>query len=216
MKTHFQNSNQATQVGRRLRRCWRDDTGSAAVEAVLIIPALAAIYCACFVWFDAFRHNTLSMKATYTVSDILSRQEAVDDEFLGRMNELVDFLIPSYANRKLRVSVVYFNDDIENGNQYRLQWSYADNGMEEITQEDLDLDTTWIPVMADDDTVVVTETRILYQPLFNVGWKDQTVWHNTMVTRPRFWPTLINTDRPPPADEINDVDDEGDPVLTGL
>lgn len=197
-------------------RWLRDETGAAAVEAVIILPALAALYCACFVWFDAFRHNTLSMKATYTVSDILSRQETVDDDFLGQMNELVDFLVPSFANRQLRISVVYFNDDIDDGNKYRLQWSYADNGLTELTQDSLDLDTDWIPVMSDDDTVVVTETRILYQPLFNIGWSEQTVWNNIMVTRPRFWPTLVNTDRPPPTDEIDDVDNEDDGNRTGL
>ncbi len=198
-----------------LRRL-RDETGSAAIEAVIIIPALAALYCACFVWFDSFRHNTLSMKATYTVSDILSRQQKVNDAFLGQMNELVDFLVPSYAKRKLRVSLVYFDDDIDDGNKYQLQWSYADNGMRELTQADLDKDTGWIPVMSDDDTVVVTETRILYQPLFDIGWSDPTVWHNIMVTRPRFYPTLVNTDRPSPAFEINDIDSEGDGVGTGL
>ena len=71
----------------------RDESGSAAVEAVIILPALAALYCACFVWFDAFRHNTLSMKATYTVSDILSRQESVDDAFLAQLADLVAFLV---------------------------------------------------------------------------------------------------------------------------
>lgn len=200
---------------RTIRR-FRDETGSAAIEAVIIIPALAALYCACFVWFDSFRHNTLSMKATYTVSDILSRQQTVDDAFLSQMNELVDFLVPSYAKRKLRVSLVYFNEDIDDGNKYQLQWSYADNGMRELTQDDLNKDTDWIPIMSDDDTVVVTETRILYHPLFDIGWSDPTVWHNIMVTRPRFYPTLVNTDRPSPAFEVDDVDDEGDEPGAGL
>jgi hypothetical protein len=119
-------------------------------------------------------------------------------------------LVPSYAPIKMRVTLIHYNDDVAEDNKYRLMWSYGTNGMEMLTQSDLDTDQTWIPLMGDDDAVVVTETRILYHPLFSIGWSEDTVWHNIMATRPRFDPTLTNTDAPDLGNNIDDIDNEGD------
>jgi Flp pilus assembly protein TadG len=187
----------------------RDEKGSVAVEAVIIMPALAAMYCASFVWFDAFRNKTLAMKATYAISDIISRQETIDEPYLDGLQTTMDFLAHSYAEPKMRVSLIEYDLDVPEANKYRLVWSWSTNGKPKLTQTDLDSDTTWIPVMGDDETVVVTESFVFYQPVFRVGIADQ-VWENVMVTRPRFAPTLVKTDEPDPADTAGDIDNEGD------
>jgi hypothetical protein len=188
----------------------RSEKGSA-LEAVIILPALATIYAGSFVFFDAARTNTLAMKATYTVSDILSREDEVDEPFLDGLNTMMTFLVPSNATPKTRVTLITYNDDAPQANKYRVGWSYASQGsnLGKLTQADLDTDSAWIPIMGDDETVVVTESYVLYQPLFNVGWEGPTVFKNIMVTRPRFASTLTKIDEPEGPVGDDDIDDEG-------
>lgn len=187
----------------------RREDGAVMMEALIIMPLLAGFYCASLVWFDAFRQKTLVMKASYAVSDVLSRQDDVDEPFLDNMRDMLDYMIPSNARPRMRVSLIEYNVNDPADNKYRLRWSYGPHGMADLTQADLDNDTSWIPVMADDEAVVVTETAVSYQPIFRVGIPDQ-IYRNTIVTRPRFAGTLFKKDEPTYPSNADDVDDDGD------
>ena len=192
----------------------RREDGTVTTEAVIILPLLAFFYCATFVWFDAFRQKTLIMKASYAVSDVLSRQSEVDNDYLDNMRDVLDYMIPSNARPKIRISSIQYNENAD-GTNYRLMWSYGPDGVTPLTQEDLDRDSSWIPAMGHTDGVVVTETAVSYQPIFRVGIKD-TVYKNTFVTRQRFDPFLENNDFPDNATNFFDVDDDGDGDLAGV
>jgi len=164
----------------KLTACIRREDGSVTTEAVIIMPLLAAFYCATFVWFDAYRQKTLIMKASYAVSDVLSRQEEVDEPYLDDMRDVLDYMIPSNAPPRMRISLIR---------------SVADaNG-------DVDHEPN--------DNVVVTETAVLYQPIFRVGIKTK-IYRNTIVTRPRFHPTLTKTDEVDTSTNFDDEDNDGD------
>jgi len=177
----------------KLTACIRREDGSVTTEAVIIMPLLAAFYCATFVWFDAYRQKTLIMKASYAVSDVLSRQEEVDEPYLDDMRDVLDYMIPSNAPPRMRISLIRSVADANGDVDHEVEWSYGPNGMSDLTQADLDADSSWIPLMAPNDNVVVTETAVLYQPIFRVGIKTK-IYRNTIVTRPRFHPTLTKTD----------------------
>lgn len=187
----------------------RDERGSVAIEAVLIMPILMAMYVASFTWFDAFRNKTSAMKATYAVSDIISRQETIDTPYLEGLRDTLDQLVISAAEAKMRVSLIHYDDDSSEDNKYRVIWSWSSHDKPELTQANIDGDTSWIPLMGDDEAVVVTESFVFYQPGFRVGISEQ-VWENVMVTRPRFAPTLTKTDEPFNWSDYEDIDDEGD------
>lgn len=187
----------------------RSDAGSVAVESVIIMPALAAMYCASFVWFDAFRDKTNAMKATYAISDIISRQETIDELYLEGLHDTMIFLSNSAAEPKMRVSLISYDADASSDNKYKLEWSWTTHDKPKLTQANLDSDTSWIPVMGDDETVVVTESFTFYQPIFRVGIDNQ-IWENVMITRPRFAPTLTKTDEPTNGNDDEDIDNEGD------
>lgn len=189
---------------------FRREDGSVTVEAALILPALIFVYGATFVFFDANRSNTLAMKTTYTISDILSREDEVDEPFLDGLTKLMVRLVDSNAAPRLRVSLIRYNDDARAGEEYSLAWSYsaADSDQPKMTEEELRADLSWVPVMADDETLVVVETQVLYQPIFNVGWSDRVVWTNRMVTRSRFTSMLDKTDEPEAVDVGGDSDDQ--------
>ncbi len=194
---------------KKLTGCVRREDGSVTIEAIIMLPILAAFYCATFVWFDAYRQKTLVMKASYAVSDVLSRQEEVDEPYLDNMRDVLDYMIPSNAAPKMRISLINNIYDDDGNTAYTVVWSYGPNGMNDLTQEDIDRDSSWIPVMGDDDNVVVTETAVLHQPIFRVGIEDK-VYRNTIVTRPRFHPTLVKTDEPDTSIDFEDEDDDGD------
>ncbi len=200
----------------KMKRAWintveplRREDGSVMMEAVIIMPLLAGFYCASFVWFDVFRQKTLTMKASYAVSDVLSRQSTVDEPFLDNMHKMLDYMIPSNARPRMRVSLISYNDDYAGENDYRLRWSYGPYGMPDLTQADLDKDVSWIPSMGDDEVIVVTETFVSYQPIFRVGIPDQ-IFKNVIVTRPRFHPTLDKDGEFELASNVDDEDDDGD------
>jgi len=119
--------------------------------------------------------------------------------------------VPSNASPKTRVTLITYNDDAPQANKYRVGWSYPSQGsnLDKMTQADLDADSSWIPIMGDDETVVVTESYVLYQPLFNVGWEGPSVFKNIMVTRPRFASTLTKIDEPVGPNGKDDIDNEG-------
>ena len=200
-----------------LARAWdtfsdplRKEDGSLTVEAVIILPLLAGFYCASFVWFDAFRQKTLVMKASYAVSDVLSRQSEVDEPFLDNMHMMLDYMIPSYARPRMRITHITYNpssSDTTSG--YEINWSYGPNGMTDLTQAEVDSDTSWIPIMGEYETVVVTETFVSYQPIFRVGIPDQ-IFKNVIVTRPRFHPQLKKEGEWDGSTDYDDEDDDGD------
>jgi len=187
----------------------RNEKGSIAVETMLIMPALAFMYVASFTWFDAFRQKTLAMKATYTVSDIISRQETIDEPYLEGLHDTLKFLVDTAADPKMRVTLIHYDADATD-NKYRMIWSWASDDKPELTQALIDGDTSWIPVMGDDEAVVVTESFTFYQPGFKKIGITSKVWENTMVTRPRFAPTLTKTDEPVDNNNQGDIDNEGD------
>ncbi|MCY4334571.1 MAG: hypothetical protein OXC60_07830 [Litoreibacter sp.] len=192
-----------------LRHAFKREDGTVTVESAIILPLLAGFYCAMFVWFDAYRQKTLIMKASYAVSDVFSRQNSVDNAFIDNMRDMLDYMIPSNARPRMRVSFIDYSDANPATTPFKLIWSYGPDGMTPLTQEDLDRDSSWLPMMSNRDGVVVVETAVLYQPIFRVGIRDK-VHRNTFVTRPRFHLNLRNSSFPGAQSSYPDIDDYGD------
>jgi Flp pilus assembly protein TadG len=57
-----------------IRNFIRDTRAAVAFETVLLTPILVWAYIGSFVFFDAYRVYNTSVKATYMVADMLSRQ----------------------------------------------------------------------------------------------------------------------------------------------
>ncbi|MEM7471313.1 MAG: pilus assembly protein [Pseudomonadota bacterium] len=196
-------------IRQNLVHAFKRDEGTVTVEFAIMAPLLAGFYVAMFVWFDAYRQKTLIMKASYAISDVFSRQVQVDEAFMDNMVDMMDYMIPSHAKPRMRVSLIEYNTGEAGSTPYRLRWSYGPHGMTDLTQLDLDADTSWLPIMSHLDAVVVVETAVLYQPIFRVGI-DPKVHRNTFVTRPRFHVTLHKSDEPTYASNFPDIDDYGD------
>ena len=177
---------------RSLREFQDEEKGSYALEAVLIFPMIVFGYMGMFIFFDAFRQQNANLKASYTISDILSRQTtAVDGAWLGGLNQMLDYLTRSNHRTYVRATVVWW--DAESGRHVKI-WSEGSDGIAGLDQDEISRELSpQIPVMAHATTAIVLETFMMYEPALNVGI-GPTEFHNVIVTRPRFADQLCWTE----------------------
>lgn len=166
----------------------REERGSIAVEAVLILPMLFWTFMVLFSSFHAFRTYTLNQKAAYTIGDMISREtNPLDATYMNGARELLGYLTnASRDNVSVRVTQVRF--DAESGNFERI-WGLAMGFQGTSTDAEV---RTWsgkLPVMPDGEQVIVVETAAAYTPPFDVGFHERDV-ENFVFTRSRYTPGL--------------------------
>lgn len=170
-----------------LRRFLGNEKGSFTVEAVVIFPILVWAYTAMFVFWDAFRTQNVNLKATYTIADMISReQEPICTGYLQGARSIYAFLNSGHANHQLRVSNVRLVPDADNNPTYEF-WSYATEGF--VPYTDVLQFQHIIPVMALYDSVIIVSTATDWRPLFNAGLEPMRLTE-TVVTSPRFAPQI--------------------------
>jgi hypothetical protein len=166
-------------------RQFGDETrGSIPTEGVLAFAFLIWWYIASFQFFDAFRQKNVNLKAAYTVADLVSRQtQDLDPAYIDGMNTLFDYLTFSRKPTWVRVSVVEW-DPVNT--KYKIYWSYATSSHPVHTDTTINLQANRIPVMPVGDSVVLVETFMAYEPIFNIGDMGARIFDTFITTRPRF------------------------------
>ena len=171
-------------LSRLVRRFRRDERGSYSMELMILFPMLVFGYMGMFVFFDAFRQQNVNLKASYTLSDILSRQTTpVGAQWMTGLNQMLDYLTTSNHPTYVRTTVVYWDEDRQ---QHVKMWSEGSFGVAGLSQDEIDRELTpKIPMLAHADTAIVLETFMMYEPIASVGI-GPTEFHNVVVTSPRF------------------------------
>ena len=167
----------------RAKQNFANERGSFSVEAVLMFPILVWAFIAMFVFFEGLRESNINLKATYTVSDLLSREtELITQDYLDGMNEVYAWLSRSGNDVALRVTVVRYDEDTDS--HVKLGSGGVDR--DELTQ--LQVDTyisPHVPIMADASTAIVVETWTTFTPILDIGLTETDIY-NVIVTAPRF------------------------------
>lgn len=163
----------------------RDGRGSMPVEGLIASTWLIWWYIASFQFFDAYRQKNINQKAAYTIADMVSRiqpLDAVDADYIEGLNTLFDYLTFSRKPTWVRVSsVIWDNTD----KRYEIAWSYATGAAGGQTTATIQNSANRIPTMPEGDSVILVETNMAYEPIFNIGIKAR--WYTTFITtRPRF------------------------------
>jgi hypothetical protein len=172
---------------RTLRRFLRSERGSFTVETVVIFPLLVWAYTAMFVFWDAFKTQNVNLKATYTIADMVSREQAqICDDYMLGARSIYSFLSPGRANHQLRVTSVRQVRDSDDNVAWEF-WSYATPGMQPYTE--YDQFESIVPIMADFDSILIVSTATDWTPIFNAGLPAMTL-SETVVTSPRFSPQI--------------------------
>lgn len=174
----------------KLRRFRREEEGAMVVEAMVMFPTLFASVVATFVFFDAFRNQSINLKAAYTISDALSREERyITNTFITNTWLLHRFLTNSEALTRMRVTLIQYD---LNADEYSVVWSVQKGGAATLDNAGLGAMATndEIPVMPDGEALILVQTWVDYEPNFSIGLGAFT-FENTVFTRPRVAPNGI-------------------------
>jgi Flp pilus assembly protein TadG len=174
-----------------MRRFLREDKGSLVVEAVIIMPMFVWAYAGLFVYWDAYRSVNSVQKASYTISDLISRsQNSVNDTYLAGMATTFNTIVGSGTAGSLRVTSYTWS---ALRNRYEVIFSRSpNNAMTSLTTANLATLTEHLPIMSDGDSAILIETSVPYDPPMSYGLEPATI-DEFIVTRPRFLPKLCHT-----------------------
>ncbi len=176
--------------GRWLTRFLRDETATVVAEAVIVLPLFLWAYIALYVYWDAFRSMNTVQKASYTVSDMISREQSktgITTAYITGMKQVMEYLIDHDQSVQMRVTSVSWSDP---NKRFEVHWSRSpSNTMTPLTTATLQHYAGHIPKMSAGDYVIVVEVDVAYEPAFDVGLPKQT-FHQFIVTRPRFLPCI--------------------------
>lgn len=180
-----------TRVGQRLAGFAKEDKGSVAIEAALLLPFMLWAFLASFVYYDAFRQSSINLKAAYTIGDMVSRETAaVNDAYVSSLQSLFEFLTRDTSDPRLRVSVAMWDDDEQ---MFRLDWSEGRGEVPALTESTINAMQDQLPNLPDAERIIVVETWSKYSPIFNVGLDEDTLY-NMVFTSPRFAPQVAWAD----------------------
>ncbi len=167
---------------RMLNRYLSDTSAAVAFESVIIFPLLVWAWIGTFAFFDAYRVYNTSIKATFAIADLVSRQTdtvmATDIEGYGRMLEA---LIRDTYSVEMRVTQILR----DNSGDYLVDWSHATGTQAVMFNANIPGIVDRLPDMANGERVVLVESFVNYRPAFNVGINDIT-FDNFTLTRPRY------------------------------
>ncbi len=178
-----------------LGRFARDESGTVMAEAVIVLPVLLWSYLALFVYWDSFRSINIIQKASYTVSDMISREMVtISTTYVPGMRTMMQYLVNDPNTVRLRVSSITYS--LLN-RRFEVHWSLSpNNAMAALTTTTLQTLTDCatpvrcrVPAMSDGDYVIIVEAEIDYKPAFSIGLGNQ-VLRQFVVTRPRFVPRI--------------------------
>ncbi len=177
----------------KTRNFRQDETGSMAAEGVIAALFLSWWYVSSFQIFDAFKQKSVNTKAAYTIADMLSRETGptatdpnstqINQAYVNGLNKMFDYLTYSRKPTWIRVSSVYFADD---DNKYRVDWSATSGtGHPAMTTPMLASYRNKLPALPPGDSVVLVETFMAYEPIFNMGLTAH-IYTTFITTAPRF------------------------------
>lgn len=163
------------------KRFCQDDDGSLTLEFVLWIPFLTFWAVFTLAVFHAMDNRADAAKATYTIADIISRDDVIEGNDLRDLNLLVNQLLPgAAAGATMRVSSIEFKDD-----QLAVLWTECFGDIPALTDAAIPVEV--IPTMEEKETIILTETYVPYLPIFDVMGLEPFVWTHVIANRPRFF-----------------------------
>ncbi|MBL9052595.1 MAG: hypothetical protein JNN02_02590 [Tabrizicola sp.] len=185
---------------RRLRLSFhaylKDEEGALLVEFMILLPMMIWAFVALVVYWDVFKTINVSQKAAYSIADLLSRQVIVTEDFLDGMEDVMDFLTPGVGDSRVRITSLRFeanNLAVTTDDVYEIIFTHSSDTTlaPEYTSVNVQNLKPLIPIMDNQDSVIIVETWVDFTPDFDIGvlnmapgLGDQT-FTQFIVTRPR-------------------------------
>ncbi len=190
------------QIASRFRRFQDDQDGNVTAEFVIMVPLLVMWGVGSFLYYDAYRSMSQTNKVGFTIADIASRYEQIEEDDIDELNSLASRMLPfRNTDHRLRISSICYYDETDEGNGtgHWIQWSQVRNPGEMVdgsgntvpvlpVRDEDDLpDDDFLPLMADQDTVLYVELYSTWWPLSTKMMPvSQKTWYVDLIIRPRF------------------------------
>ncbi|SCZ64407.1 Flp pilus assembly protein TadG [Epibacterium ulvae] len=181
-------------ITQKIKTLRSKDDGNVTVEFVIYAPLLFFIFMMVYTFYDAFRQESINLKAAYTVSDLLSREtREVNDDYIDSMFGIANLMVRQNSNLSMRITLVRYD---EASDQFYIDWSRqrgnaylerTDGNTGEFT--DINEVRERLPNMPDQERVILVETIADIVPPFNIG-VGQVDITNFVFSRPRFAPIV--------------------------
>ncbi len=183
------------------RRFRDDESGAMSIGLVFAVPILVWALLSTYVYFDVFRAELISQKAGMTIADMLSREELpITEDYIDGAAELLTLLTEVDEDPELRVTVFWYDED---NDSYELSWSFNREYGVNLDRVDLNNMADRIPLMADEDRLILVETRTDYQqPIsysigpFSGADLNDVQFETFTVIKPRFVSQFCYDDQP--------------------
>ena len=178
-----------------IRSFIRDESATVSTEAIIAMPILLFVFAATFLWWDGYRTAMTAQKSTFTISDLISREDygdGIDQAYLDGMNKMFRFLTNEETGTSIRVSIVQ-RKLRDNGNAYNaLVWAHVSGdkfapltGIRDIRDS--------IPRIAVGRQIIVVETHLEWDPAVR-GVAPPIDTYTIVTTNPRSAAPQINWD----------------------
>lgn len=182
----------------RLARLRRDERGVAAVEFAVILPLLLGLLTGGIVMWDVFRFADMTERATYTVSDLASRQLVAGNAMMTELHQTHAALLGGRATtvwtRIVSIEVKEVPDTNGNGKSKKTKivkevaWGWNSTSGKESTPA---VDLSDMPAVGVNDSILLVETKSSkpdFIPTFETGARtyQQRTW-----IRPRYAASMV-------------------------
>ncbi|MEL6682020.1 MAG: hypothetical protein AAFQ09_05175 [Pseudomonadota bacterium] len=193
---------------------FRDDQdGVVSVELLFAVPILMWVLMSTFVYFDAFKSQTISTRAALTVADMISREEqCLSRDYLEGTRNLLRALSEVDDDPDFRVTVFRYReaqDDLQR------RWSRNRGYGRNLNNNNMNSlrDAGRIPPLANNEYAILLETRTAYNTIANTTWwgpvsrndQDQIEFETFTVIKPRYASQVCfdpTPDNPDSGDEV--------------
>lgn len=167
-----------------------DERGSVVVEAVITLPLLIWAIGATYEFFELFRYNSARDKASYTIADMISReQSAITPVYMDNAKIVFDTISNDQGKNALRVSIVKYDEEED---EYWIKWSKVRGtpALAELKTSDVKQAHARLPIVDDGEEIIVVESLSIYPSLFKVGLSDDLKIETYVMASPRFAPKI--------------------------
>lgn len=163
-----------------MRTFWTDRNGTAGIEFALLIPILIVLFIGSITLFDLYRIYWRQVQSTHIVSDIVSRETVINDEYLTKVYDVYSGLLNVEAGaRAMRISSVAFN-----GKTHSAAWSVSKG--DSALLPDQDLSKVEFPTMTKTESVIFVETFGTHGAFSSYLGFPEITFTEQAFARPRF------------------------------